>query len=218
MNETFPFPSDAELEHFGMVFAGIVIGIYVLILIYALVNYIIFSKSLSTLAKRRGIRHPGLIWVPYARNWQTGNIVDEYDIRKDGRDRKWRAVLMWLAGIVHGGYIAMFVTGIVSGVTAGISGSEVPTAAAGIIMVVLMFAIVFASIGLGALQYVAYYKIFESCNSSKPIKYLLIAMLVPFAFPFVFRHCRNMDNELYAEQNIIPELTGGVEITEEVDT
>lgn len=206
MTDAIPFTSQAELEHFGMEFAGIVIGIYVLILIYALVNYIIFSKSLSILAKRRGISHPGLIWVPYARNWQIGNIVDEYDIRKDGKDRKWRTFLMWLAGIVHGGYIAMIITSIVSGVAAGISGSDMPSAAAGVFMFVLLFAIVIGASGLAVLQYVAYYKIFESCNSSKPIKYMLIAILVPFAFPFVFRHCRNMDNELYAAQEPVPAL------------
>ena len=40
--------------------------------------YVFTSLALYTIAKRRGINHPWLSWIPVANVWILGSIADQY--------------------------------------------------------------------------------------------------------------------------------------------
>lgn len=62
-----------------------------------LVMYIFLSLSLFTLAKRRGILHPGLAWVPVCgARWIMGSLADQYVYFAEGKVKYQRRLLLWL--------------------------------------------------------------------------------------------------------------------------
>ena len=58
----------------GMAVAGVVL----FFLAFLAVQYVFQSLSLYAIARRRGIAHPGLAWVPVAYSWILGSISDQY--------------------------------------------------------------------------------------------------------------------------------------------
>lgn len=79
-----------------LVFWLIVMGI-------GLVQYILTSLALYTIADRRGIKNPWLAWLPVAYYWLLGSIADNYD-ETHGINRSWRKTLLILALIFIGGF------------------------------------------------------------------------------------------------------------------
>lgn len=55
--------------------------------------YVLCALGLYTIAKRRGIRHAWLAWVPVASAWVLGSIADDYKARHTGRNHSMRIAL-----------------------------------------------------------------------------------------------------------------------------
>ena len=55
---------------------GIVVLVWLGLLLFSLANYILFSLGLYNVAKNNNVSAPGLAWVPVARQWVKGSIVD----------------------------------------------------------------------------------------------------------------------------------------------
>lgn len=47
-------------------------------MLIGLAVYVFTALSLYTIAKRRGIHHPWLAWIPFANSWLLGCIADQY--------------------------------------------------------------------------------------------------------------------------------------------
>ena len=68
--------ASSEAQQFVGAVAGVLIVAAILIVLINIVLYVIKSLGLYTIAKRRGIHHPGLAWVPIANTWILGSISD----------------------------------------------------------------------------------------------------------------------------------------------
>ena len=88
--ENFDFESFGE--RFFTVFAVIILSILGIVLLFTLASYIFESIAFCTIAKRRQLKNPWLAWIPLARSWTMGAIVDEQDRRVIGKDRHFRIV------------------------------------------------------------------------------------------------------------------------------
>lgn len=77
----------------GMAVAGVVL----FFLAFLAVQYVFQSLSLYAIARRRGIAHPGLAWVPVAYSWILGSISDQYQYVVQGKIRNYRKILLALA-------------------------------------------------------------------------------------------------------------------------
>lgn len=67
-----------NLVNFGLMIAG----------------YVLTALALYTMAKRRGIKHPWLAWIPVADMWLLGTISDQYRYVAKGQVRNSRKTLL----------------------------------------------------------------------------------------------------------------------------
>ena len=92
------------------------IVIYFFTIAFSVVAYILTGKSLSAIARRRGIEKPWMAWVPIGSDWLLGCISDQYRYVVHGQERNARGKLLKL-GIIgaSGTMIVSFIAGIVVG-------------------------------------------------------------------------------------------------------
>ena len=159
---------------------------YVMLLVFSVISYILGGKSLSAIARRRGIEKPWLAWVPVGNLWLLGCISDQYRYVVHGQQTNRRGKMLTLGSIVViGGSVAGIASGVVA--QAGISES-------GLLLILLpLYGIVAVSVVLSVQQYMAYYDLFRSCDPDKSLVYLLVGIFAAFPLPFFVYSCRNKD-------------------------
>lgn len=69
----------------------------VLPLVLFLSAYLLGSIGRSTIAKRRGLRHPWLAWIPVVREWQLGCLSDQHRFLTEGKRQNRRTTLLILS-------------------------------------------------------------------------------------------------------------------------
>ncbi|MGL4606073.1 MAG: DUF4190 domain-containing protein [Eubacteriaceae bacterium] len=69
--------SDAFGRGFFPVFMTIMMAIIIFLLISLVVEYIFSSIGLYTMAKNRNISHPWLAWVPFAKEYLQGELIND---------------------------------------------------------------------------------------------------------------------------------------------
>lgn len=172
--------------------------IFVLLLLYMFVlgliitGYVLTSIGLYTLAKRRGIKYPGLAWVPVASNWIVGSLADEVDSHS-GVCRNWRKVLIIMAVVVTGGmlfaYALLVFVGLVSAFV--ITMQEIFTVFM-VLSYVLLIPLSIVSAAQGIIRAICIFKIFESTVPDKAVKYLLLSLMVPLAQGICLNKCKKL--------------------------
>lgn len=182
----------------------VLIFVYLILMGFLILNYVLQSLSLHTLARRRGIANPWLAWIPFGDSWIIGALARDYDKQK-GISRRWDKILLILSivGIAtfFVVYIAFFVYLIINMASlesAGVTyGEDIAFELLGGILVfyVLLIASAVVMSAVTALTYICLFKIFESTVPEKAIKHFLIYLLVPFAAPFCLFACRNKGYE-----------------------
>ena len=65
-----------------------------------LAGYVLMALGMYTIAKRRGIRHAWLAWVPVANLWLLGCVSDQYQQVVFGKQKTKRRTMMWLYAIL----------------------------------------------------------------------------------------------------------------------
>ena len=76
-----PFGMIEEFEAFEPMLIGVMIVflvVYLLLLVASVTMYVLQSLGAYTVAKRRGIHHPWLAWLPIGNVWIWGSISDQY--------------------------------------------------------------------------------------------------------------------------------------------
>ena len=97
---------------FGDMEAGFAVfyGIYMLAVSgFGIAAYVLRSLGFYTIAKRRGINHPWMSWVPVLDLWVLGCISDQYRYVVKGQNAKKRKWLLGLNIALAVIYIVFFV-------------------------------------------------------------------------------------------------------------
>ena len=150
-----------------------------------LVMYIFLSLSLFTLAKRRGILHPGLAWVPVCgARWIMGSLADQYVYFAEGKV-KYQRRLYVLLGLFFG-----LMGGMVAGAVID-NGSQV--AAMAVWMLLGYFLLLAEAIVFAVFQYIALYRIYKSCDPKNTTLFLVLSILFNITMPFFLFACRKKD-------------------------
>ena len=186
----------------------VIYGVFMLIALAAgIAMYVLQSVGMYTIAKRRGIHHPGLAWVPVANMWILGSISDQYRYVVKRKIRNRRKVLL---GLLIATYVLLLVfagvmvASIVSGtfevpgptrfyVAFGMGGGMLIYLAAWVISVI---ATVF--------MYLAYYDLFASCNPSNAVLFLVLGIFFNFLLPVFIFICRNKDEGMPPRRIQVP--------------
>lgn len=184
-----------------------------------LVMYIFLSLSLFTLAKRRGILHPGLAWVPVCgARWIMGSLADQYVYFAEGKVKYQRRLLLWLE---VGMYVLLgLFFGLMGGMVAGAvidNGSQV--AAMAVWMLLGYFLLLAEAIVFAVFQYIALYRIYKSCDPKNTTLFLVLSILFNITMPFFLFACRKKDLGMpqpeAAEEPEAPQLSQAQEPEEE---
>ncbi len=177
---------------FALVF---VLVFYLLMFAFAVVTYILNALGVYTIAKRRGIHHPWLAWIPVADMWVLGSISDQYQYVAKGRTRSRRKVLLgltigMLASLIP--MLASVVAAVVSEV-AGAAASDAMLGASIAVMLLTYFALIILAIVLAVFQYIALYDLFASCDPGNAVTYLVLSIFLGVVMPFFVFISRNKD-------------------------
>ena len=191
------------------------IGTNVMSMGIGVIAYVFTGLGLYTIAKRRGIKHPWMAWVPVLNAWILGCISDQYRYVVRGEVRSRRKVLLVLnilkklcasaaIGISAAGVVAMILN-------AGMLQTEsnraiveflgrrfLPAAGMAVVLgVISVVQVVFTAM--------AYYDLFASCEPENKVLYLVLGMLIRITLPIFLFVCRHKDLGMPARKAPQPE-------------
>lgn len=181
------------------------------------VFYVFGSLGYYAIAKRRGIQHAWLAWVPIGNAWLLGCISDQYQSVAKGNVKNKRTVLLVLnivmvvAMIVLIVLMAMFMVQVFAnidfselpsgedpfdyGYDAGFNyGFEnAPEMAGGLLGAVFAYFVMFGvSIAAAIVQFIAMYDLYQSCDPDNATLFLVLSIFLGIA-PFLVFACREKD-------------------------
>ena len=167
--------------------------LYTIIIAFSVVSYILTGKSLSAIARRRGIEKPWLAWVPLGNAWMLGCISDQYRYVVHGQERNARGKLLKLAII---SLSMSVVVGFLAGLAVGLGIAEASEGAM-LVLVLLAILLAYGMLAVLIVYNVAYYKalydLFRSCNPDLSLVFLLVSIFTTYPGPFFLFACRNKD-------------------------
>ena len=172
----------------GFVLVFLVI-FYLIMLAVCITFYVLQALGLYTVAKRRGINHPWLAWVPVGNLWLLGTISDQYQYVAKGRVRNRRKVLL---GLIIGMFgVLILACGLAVGAVIGMS--DMLSGAMLALVVICYIAYVVLAIVVTVFQYIAYYDLFASCDPGNAVLYLVLSIVFNITLPFFVFSCRKKD-------------------------
>ena len=174
---------------FGVVLAIFLI-VYLLALAFGILMYVLRSISLQTIAKRRGIRHGWLAWIPVGMLWVLGSISDQYQYVAKGKVRNRRGVLIGLC-IASVLLTVFYCIGIAFAALS--SGSLAFVTGWAVAIIFCLVAVVAVAITMTVFQYICLYDLFVSCDPSQAVLFLVLSIFLPVTLPFFLMSCRKKD-------------------------
>ena len=190
------------------IFDGLGAGFAALYTVYSMVAssfgialYVLRALGLYSIAKRRGINHPWMSWVPVLDLWVLGCISDQYQYVVNGNvrnKRKWLlglSIAMAVLYIVFAVLIGVAVFGAVGGMTGSMSDNQLVATLLGPVMglVVGLIPLLGIAIAVMVIRYVAMYDLYTSCNPQNNVLFLVLSIFFTVAEPFFLFFVRNKD-------------------------
>lgn len=171
-------------------------------------GYILSSLGFYTLAKRRGIRHPWLSWIPVANIWILGSLSDQYSYVVKGQIKSKRKVLLTLKIIctVLGNMVFVFIFGflfyMLADMLGGISNHYLFDKMYDIILSA-GFALMLSMpliIALAVFRFMALYDVYRSCEPDNAVMFLVFSIIFPFTEPFFVFFSREKEKGMPARK------------------
>lgn len=190
------------------IFDGLGAGFAALYTVYSMVAssfgialYVLRALGLYSIAKRRGINHPWMSWVPVLDLWVLGCISDQYQYVVNGNirnKRKWLlglSIAMAVLYIVFAVLIGVAVFGAVGGITGSMNDNQLVATLLGPVMglVVGVIPLVGIAIAVMAIRYVAMYDLYTSCSPQNNVLFLVLSIFFTVTEPFFLFFIRNKD-------------------------
>lgn len=191
-----------------MMILGIVMVVLGVILFVCLVFALLRSLALYSIAKRRGIRHAWLAWLPVGKDWILGSLSDQYQHLALGQIKSRRKVLLVLN-------LAFFVVGAVGFALAVAQWMAILTEEPSNVLVLaeLIPDLLTAAISVTALVFyhICNYDLYRSCDPKNAVVYLVVGIVLPITEPFFYLANRRKDDGMPQPQPEMPTV-GTVEI------
>lgn len=182
----------------------IIVGLLLLaMLVIAVITAILQCVAVYSIAKRRGIGHAWLAWIPIGHAWILGSIADQYQRLANGRFTRRRKVLL---GIEIAGMIIALVSGLFSGFQTVATGLQLDAnmlavilLAVSVVMLCLELATFVLSIVQAVFTYISLFELFKSCSPNRAVLFLLLSIFITFAQPILMFVCRKKDDGIPAD-------------------
>lgn len=182
---------------------------------FLILTYVLEALAVQTIARRRGINHPWLAWLPIGSSWMWGCISDQYQYVVQGQIRNKRKALLVLSILQHVlelavSFQAMRAMGAVIGFALNppMNMTEEQTlnlllgpvlSMSGSILLDLCL-----SIPLTIILYFCLYDIYRSCDPGSAVVFLLLSIFLRITEPFLLFALRNKDLGMPPRRDQIP--------------
>ena len=183
--------------------SGLLSGIFsgVPTMLIGIATYVLGALALYTIAKRRGLNHPWLAWIPVASVWIVGSLSDQYRYVVNGENKSKRKVLLTLNIITFVLSIVIVACAIVALVQAvvGAAGNVSEDAMLGMILgpvlsvAGLALPLAGVAIAYAVVYYMALYDIFNSLDPNNCVLFLVLSIVFGVTEPFFLFFNRNKD-------------------------
>lgn len=184
-----------------------------LVVIAATLTLMVLKRvGLYSIAKRRGLKHTWLAWLPVTDRYVLGWISDQYQSVTAGKKTRRRKVLLAfgcavpvIVAVLGVSLVILFILGVLSLFTFGLiwwADQEFSDVAMVLLVVVGigMFAVWIVSVCDSIWQYVSLYDLYRSCKPQDSTAYTVLSVLLPVtASIFVFL-CRKQDDGICLSQ------------------
>ena len=182
------------------IFMGLFLLIYFLAMAFSVASYVLNAVGMYRIAKRRGIHHPWLAWIPVGCNWLLGSISDHYQYVTKRKDTKRRKVLLTLNLIMLGASLAFSGCIAAMAIMADSMAGEVSTALILVLSLVSYFVVMGLSIAILVIAYIAYYDLFRSCKPGNAVLFLILSVVFNVTLPFFVFFISNSDEGMPARR------------------
>ena len=207
MNYYNELPVNTLDEDTLMMFVGIYLTILAVVLVCCLVGWILRSLSLHSIAKRRGIRHAWLAWVPVGSRWILGSVADQYQHLVQGKVTSRRkimlilgAVSMVLYTVVYGFSFAQVFAGMgvlpVEQVETVVLAGAIPSMLSTVVGIVTL-----------VFYHICNYDLYRSCRPNAATAFLVLGIILVFCEPFFYLACWKKDLGMVVPQPEMPAYT-----------
>ena len=197
----YMFPEMMEGAATGMLglVAGIFLIVYLLALAFSVISYVLGAVGMYRIAKRRGIHHAWLSWIPVGSSWLLGSISDHYQYVVKQKVTKRRKILLILSIICT---VMGFVFGMGAGIlaTAEIVGETAASVLSVALMVIGYLGLMGLSIAVTVICYIAYYDLFRSCKPGNAVLFLVLSIVFNVTLPFFVFFISNSDEGMPARR------------------
>lgn len=167
--------------------------------VVGIVMYVLEAVGTYTIAKRRGIRHAWLAWIPLGSYWIAGSISDQYRYVAKGQVTNRRKIMLIL-GIVS---LVVSALGAVTSVNSLIQTLQalymedmdylMEAVGSGTGSSLLSLISSGVSIALLVFSYMSLYDLYSSCNPKNNVLFLVLGIFFSFLRPIFVFVCRNKD-------------------------
>lgn len=174
--------------------AGMVMIVYLLALAFSVVSYILNAVGMYRIAKRRGIHHAWLSWIPVGNSWLLGSISDHYQYVAKRKITGRRKALLVMNII-----LTVLSSVVVAGATMIFSFAAGPEAlmGGGILLLGLLMVAYLVLFGLSiavlVVSYIAYYDLFRASEPDSAVIFLVLGILFNVTLPFFVFICSSSD-------------------------
>ena len=163
--------------------------------------YVLTALALYTIAKRRGLNHPWLAWIPVANAWILGSLSDQYRYVVRGENKSKRKVLLTLSILTSVLSTAMIVAVFVAvgkamfGVIGGMGEEALLEAILGPLVGVVGLCLPMVGIAIAyvVVYYMALYDLYKSLDPSNCVLFLVLSIVFRVTEPFFLFFNRNKD-------------------------
>lgn len=181
------------------ILSGLVSGVPATLI--GIATYVLSAMAFYTIAKRRGLNHPWLAWIPVARVWILGSLSDQYRYVVRGENKSKRKVLLTLNIVSAALCVAMVITAVamavqaVAGAYGGISDEAMFRTIMGPLMGVVGLCLPMAGVAIAhaVIYYMALYDVFKSLDPDNCVLFLVLSILFSVTEPFFLFFNRNKD-------------------------
>ena len=174
--------------------AGLVMIVYLLALAFSIVSYVLNAVGMYRIAKRRGIHHAWLSWIPVGNSWLLGSISDHYQyVAKKKITGRRKALLVMNIILAVMGSVVVAGAALIFSFTAGpedLMGSGILLMGLLVIAYLVLFGL---SIAVLVVSYIAYYDLFQSSKPNYAVLFLILGIVFNVTLPFFVFACGNSD-------------------------
>ena len=182
-----------ESVGFVVMYLLYIIPVYAAAIAFSVIAYILTGKSLSAIARRRGIDKPWLAWVPVGCDWLLGCISDQYRYVNFGEESNRRSKLLKMNIFLMAIAVVILTLCGVIGAIAALGGSDDAILVVALFMMVLAYGMIPVAVVYSINYYKSMFDLFRSCDPDKSLIYLLVSIFASFPLPFFLHSCKEKD-------------------------